>query len=69
MMVELRDIILSSTYQIALVKVSHNRFVISVMNKLASHCVIFRIFPQKFACSVVILKPIGTDSKSKSFEA
>ena len=25
---------------------------------------IFRIFPQKFACSVVILKPIGTDSQN-----
>ena len=31
---------------------------------LLSHCVIFRIFPQKFECSVVILKPIGTDSQN-----
>ena len=29
------------------------------------HCAIFHIFPQKFACcSVVILKPIGTDSQN-----
>ena len=33
-------------------------------SSLRAHCVIFRIFPQKFARSVVILKPIGTDSQN-----
>ena len=39
-------------------------FSTKALSRFASHCVIFRIFPQKFECSVVILKPIGTDSQN-----